>query len=316
LLAVSERRRLQSAADRNEATGSPPSASASPFGGRLEPRGGLLSASIDLTSPCADGLTLLCALAAEASATCEADSRYGHIAVTPCELWYVRTSDVEGPLATASEALLTAEERNKRRAFLFEKHRHEYLVTRVLAQWVLARWTGHSPGAVQIRRTELGRPVLHPASDIRFNLTNTVELVACLVARGRELGVDAEPLARADQILGLSATVFTEQERAALARLGARERRRRAVELWTYKEAYMKARGRGLSIPPERFQVVYQPHGPVLDLRQLGDDDGRRWELGTREIAGHLVATCIERTNETGCVVNVLGAHELLFWGA
>jgi 4'-phosphopantetheinyl transferase len=228
---------------------------------------------------------------------------------TDCELWYVQTSEVAKPsLVAACMSLLTKTEQEQRTRFVFEKNRHEYLVTRALAHWALARWTGGRPGEVALRRTEYGRPVLDPPSDVRFNLTNTIELVACLVASGRELGVDAEPLARGDDILEVADTVFRTRERQMLSELPLPERRRRAVELWTCKEAYMKARGMGMSIPPKQFQIDYGRGAPVLDLREL-DDDEARWDLATHEVEGHLLSTCIERIDSKPYAVTLRRAR-------
>jgi 4'-phosphopantetheinyl transferase len=108
---------------------------------------------------------------------------------------------------------------------------------------------------------------------------------------------------RAEDILNVADSVFTRLERSAMARLPLVDQRRRAVELWTYKESYMKARGLGMSIPPDAFQIDYASGAPVLDLRELGGDDGARWELSMREINEHLVASCIERKDLGGCAV-------------
>jgi len=213
---------------------------------------------------------------------------------SPVDLWFVRTEDVFRPsLLRACTALLTPEEEAKRSAFVFEKHRHEYLVTRALARAVLARYARKTPSALDFIRNEYGRPELTPPG-ARFNLTNTTKLVVCAVAADREVGVDAEPVDRGDRILDLADTVFTVGERARLAALPMAQRLRRAVELWTLKEAYIKARGMGMSLPVENIELHVDAdairlsfHAPV--------SDSTPWVLETREIEGHLVATCIER---------------------
>lgn len=138
---------------------------------------------------------------------------------------------------------MAASERERHARFVFEGRRHEYLLTRGLVRGVLATYVDATPSALAFRLTEHGRPILERGGELRFNLTNTVELVVCAVAHGHEIGVDAEPLARADEILGVSERVFTLDERDGLFDLPLPSRRRRAVELWTQKEAYMKARG-------------------------------------------------------------------------
>jgi 4'-phosphopantetheinyl transferase len=237
------------------------------------------------------------------------------------DLWHVRTDALDAATCAACAALLTPEERAQHGRFVFEQNRLEYLVTRGLARAVLATYVAVRPSELAFVRTEHGRPLLDPsafgastsvrfnapsggrppppAPDLRFNLTNTVELVACGVALGAEIGIDAEPLARANKILEIAATVFTPYERAELDRLSDAPRRRRAVELWTLKEAYMKARGLGFSLPVKGFELVMgDRHAPVLRLHPEVQDDPARWTLAIHELEGHLVSTCVERASD------------------
>lgn len=210
------------------------------------------------------------------------------------DLWWVATRDVVGPdLLEMCFALLTAEERIRKSAFRFEKNQHEYLITRALGRAVLARRLAVAPRALTFTRSEYGRPELDPPA-LRFNLTNTVDLVACVVADGVEVGVDAEPLSRGGQILDVATVVFTRGERAALAALPLPEREQRAVRLWTSKEAYIKARGMGMSLPVEKVELDLDVAGGRLRFFEPVTDDPSRWTITTREIDDHCVATCIE----------------------
>ncbi len=177
----------------------------------------------------------------------------------PIDVWYVRTDDVqaEATLRACSELLLP-DERVKQAAFVFEKHRHQYLVTRALGRAALASRLGVMPAGLRFVRNSHGRPELTPSSPCRFNLTNTVHLVACAIADGLEIGVDAEPLSRGSHVLDVAETVFTDGERSMLAALSTDARLRRAVELWTLKEAYIKARGLGMSLPVERVEMSFE----------------------------------------------------------
>ncbi len=210
-------------------------------------------------------------------------------------LWYVERAALVGEdLWRTVHHLLTPEEQERLGAFVFEKDRHEYLLTRALERATLAHTLDVPPTALRFRRTELGRPELVPASDVEFNLTNTPRLVACAVTRGRCLGVDAEPLERADQVLALAATVFTKREQADLAAMPPAERRRWAVQLWTVKEAYIKARGLGLSLPLEQIELRRAvDNRTTLSFHGDIDDPPTRWSVRTIELADHLVSLCV-----------------------
>jgi 4'-phosphopantetheinyl transferase len=224
--------------------------------------------------------------------------------VTAVEVWYVRTGDVAGDgLLRACDGVLSAQERQRGRALRFERDRHEHLVTRALARGVLGRALDANPSSLSFCRGAHGRPELRAPGDLRFNLTNTTALVACAVARGREVGVDAEASTRADEILEVAHVVFTEAERERLQILAPPARRIRAVQLWTAKEAYIKARGLGFSLPPAKIELDVREDG--IDLRfleELGDVPSR-WDIVTREIEGHTVGVCSERLAPERCDV-------------
>src|SRR4051794_36457769 len=96
-------------------------------------------------------------------------------------LWYVRTKELDAATLAAVRSLLTAEERKKHLAYVFDKNRHEYLVTRGIERAVLATCLGKRPAELAFTRNDYGRPELVPRSALHFNLTNTVEMVACAV---------------------------------------------------------------------------------------------------------------------------------------
>jgi len=221
-------------------------------------------------------------------------------AVPTVDLWYVRIADLDPGTLARLERLMTEEERARRDRFVFEKNKVEYLATRALCRTALASYVGRAAEGLVFHRTEHGRPLLEETGDVAFNLTNTVELVACAVARGHEIGVDAEPLHRADQVLKVATRVFTDAERAGLAERPLEPRRRRAVELWTLKEAYIKAKSAGFSLPVERFEIRFAEGETEWGTRTLAfypplDDRPERWALATVEVEGHLISTCAER---------------------
>ena len=106
------------------------------------------------------------------------------------------------------------------------------------------------PAAWRFRSGAHGRPeIAAPQSPLRFNLSHTEGLAACAIADGDNVGIDVENVTRKHS-RRLAERVFSRRERKTLRELPAAEQARRFFELWTLKEAYLKARGLGLSIPP------------------------------------------------------------------
>lgn len=232
----------------------------------------------------------------------------------PVEIWHASPLEIaDDALRAICLPLLTKEDRARHQAFVFDKHKHEFLVTRALCLGVLGRTLAVGPSELAFQKNHYGRPELVPPASLRFNLTNTTGLVACAVVPEREVGVDVEALDRADTILGLVDTVFTRAERANLAALDLPARRRRAVDLWTLKESYMKARGMGMSLPVERIELSFD--GPLVSVSLLEgmDPDPHRWAFSRHDIDGHVVSLCVElRDDEPGVVVRKADLRELL----
>ena len=226
------------------------------------------------------------------------------------ELWFVRT---EAAFDEASVmALLTDAERARHAAFVFAKNRREYLVTRGLERAVLARAVGRPARSLRFHRTDLGRPVLDDAVGVEFSLTNTVALVACATTRGTEVGLDAEAFDRGAEVLSIAESVFTVVERKALARIvDVAERERRALELWTAKEAYMKARGLGLTLAPENIEFTIDRQPTDLRIAALHDARPERWQLVSLELAGHIVSVCVDSTEKPDIAVHSVNLNEL-----
>ena len=205
------------------------------------------------------------------------------------DLWIVHPAEVTGnELLRRFRSWLAPDEVARLDRFHFPQHRHEYLITRALARTALSNYRDLDPAAWQFRANAYGRPEIVPHGRLVFNLTNTLSLIACGVAEDRALGIDTEPLARADQILSVASTVFCQDELADLHRLGPEAARDRAVSLWTIKEAYMKARGMGMSLPPRDISVAFEDK-PSLVAAPL-EDKPQDWTLQTLDVRGHRIA--------------------------
>jgi len=203
------------------------------------------------------------------------------------------------------DALLTDAERARKSRFVFERHRHENLVTRVLVRTTLSRYRPLAPAAWRFEHNEYGCPRLEPACGLEFNLSNHPSMVVCAVTEGAAVGIDVEPLERADEIVELAPQVFAPEERAALAALSPENRGDRAISLWTAKEAYIKARGMGVSLPLQDFAFRFdEPLSPSISFDATIDDDPERWWFRIFDVAEHRIALAVERTAgmEAPCV--------------
>lgn len=212
------------------------------------------------------------------------------------ELWLVAPPELGEEALADAYTLLSPEERDKHRKFVFERHRREYLATRGLVRCALSRHREVARGAWAFRRNEYGRPELDPDCGLRFNLTNHPSLVVCAVRdHGLEIGCDLEPLARGAEVLGIADSVFAPRELAELRALPAAQQPERALALWTLKEAYIKARSIGLTLPLQEFAFSFAAGGaPRIEFTSQISDSPERWRFAMLEVADCRVALALE----------------------
>jgi 4'-phosphopantetheinyl transferase len=214
------------------------------------------------------------------------------------DLWCGYPEDVVNEAARDACALILSEdERARWRTFRFEKRRREYLTSRALVRFALSRYRPGAPEAWRFQVNAYGKPRPDPECGLRFNLSNSSGLVVCLIAHQAEVGVDAEHYERAGEIAQLSQTVFSPLELAQLDPLHGSEKTDRALSLWTLKEAYVKAKGMGLSLPLNKFSFLFGGTAGIrLEVDSRLDDEAERWRFCLVDHAGHRIAIVVERT--------------------
>jgi 4'-phosphopantetheinyl transferase len=215
-------------------------------------------------------------------------------------LWFTRVPAADDPrLREAWEPLMSPEERARYERFRVERGRWEHLTARALVRTVLSRYADVAPEAWRFRAEEHGRPRIEaPAVEppLCFNLSHTRGLVVCLVARGREVGVDVEPLDRQVRPLAIADRFFAPEEVARLRGAAPPAAHERFLLYWTLKESYIKARGLGLRIPLRAFWFDVEREPPAIHIDPSLGDRAERWQFALlRPTAEHLVAVAIDR---------------------
>jgi 4'-phosphopantetheinyl transferase len=202
-------------------------------------------------------------------------------------LWYTLSDDIAPSAAVdAYLGLLSPEERIRHARFLNERAQHEYLITRALCRTVLSSYADVAPVDWRFRANDWGRPEISvpELGHLRFNLSNTRGLVACAVALEGEIGVDVEAMDRAGDLLGIADRFMATPEAKDIHALPPDTQAIRFFTYWTLKEAYIKARGMGLSIPLDKFwflldSTVSASSPARLVLAPDMDDDASGWSF-------------------------------------
>ena len=216
-------------------------------------------------------------------------------------VWYAYTEQCQAPdLQQAYCSLLNEEERGRQARFAFDHLKAEFLLTRALCRIMLSHYAEVDPAAWAFGFGSHGRPyVLGPPAGLGlgFNLSNTSSLVALAVARGmRDLGLDVEEIHRRPAPLALADRYFSLPERSSLQALHGEARHLRFIQLWTLKEAYIKARGHGLSMPLDAFSMSLDRGDIQVTFDARLGSGGGPWQFALHDLQGrHQLALCLPR---------------------
>jgi 4'-phosphopantetheinyl transferase len=221
-----------------------------------------------------------------------------------CHVWYAFQDRVrDAALLDRYRQLLTERERSGEFRFHFPEDRHRYLLTRALVRTVLSLYAPISPAEWTFVANAHGRPEIAndaiAAGGLSFNVSHTRGLVMLGVTRHCAIGVDTEHVGRNPAAMEVAGQFCSRGEIAELRSEPDEERRsERLLEIWTLKEAYVKARGVGLSMPLDQIHfslpgsrgIEIAFDGSVHDHR----DNWAFWML--RPSPAHQSALCVARS--------------------
>jgi 4'-phosphopantetheinyl transferase len=175
--------------------------------------------------------------------------------------------------------LLAADERDRAARFRFERDRSRYIVGRGLLRLLLARYVERPPEAISFAYGRFQKPRLGHEGPA-FNLSHSGSLALYAFTSEEEVGIDIE-LDDADFARERIAEMFfSPTEVAALRSLPEAVQPRAFLTCWTRKEAFIKARGDGLQLALDSFDVSLVPTAqPELLRTQWSRDEPEQWSL-------------------------------------
>jgi len=206
----------------------------------------------------------------------------------PWDVHIWRTSLDQPPeIVERFRQLLSIDELTKADRYHFEKDRRHFTVARGVLREVLSRYLGVSPGELVFSYSEHGKPELASAigRQFKFNLAHSGGVALYAFTTVGEVGIDVEfirPEFTGDEI---ARRYFSATEVDSLSRLPAVARHYAFFNCWTRKEAFIKAKGLGLSLGLDQFDVTLTPGEPAALLRTgWNEAEAARWSLRTIEV--------------------------------
>lgn len=206
------------------------------------------------------------------------------------------------------------------------------LLARVLVRTTIARYQVNSqplvsPRSLKFRKNAHGKPEVHWQQNgpyhlpLQFNISHTSSLIACGVTTSGPIGIDVEEKQRVTKhnVLSFARRFFSDHEVQFLSSIeDSIIQQREFIKLWTLKEAYVKALGKGFSGAPFKSFTIsskYLLNGSLPLLKDPGFeasdiklqpadefvDDNTIWEFIPFELAStHYAAICTGHDSTRG----------------
>ena len=225
-------------------------------------------------------------------------------------LWHASLND---RLSDNLESVLSADELSRADRFHFSRDRNHYIAARGILRNLLAAYVGVDAAGLQFSYAEKGKPFLDNAAGctISFNLAHSHGRAVYAFSSAREVGIDIEFIREDLAADKIAERFFSACEVGVLRSVPMELRTQAFFNCWTRKEAYIKARGEGLSMPLDEFDVSLAPGERAVLLRNHKDEgEALRWSMQSVPVAAGYVAALV--VEGKGCKLKCFGLREPL----
>lgn len=213
------------------------------------------------------------------------------------DLWLQPADEASMRWAEARSSALSENEMQRLHRYQSSESQALFLIAHVMTRHVLSHYHDRTPESWVFDHGENGRPeVAGGPPSLRFNISHTEGMVAVLVHDDADCGVDVEHPWRAMEIPSVSRRVFTDAEQADLFAQPADRQADRFFQLWTLKEAFIKAKGKGLALPLKQFGFSIRGEQIEFGCDPALDPHPNQWQFSThRPESGHIVSVASQR---------------------
>jgi len=210
-------------------------------------------------------------------------------------IWKLDLKNDEVYLKHLYENVLSPDEKKRADKLRSKDDQKRSIYSRGQLRKKLGAYLDVDPADISFSYNKYGKPSLNAevhTEDLKFNVSHSKDIVVYAITQNREIGIDVEYLkdvSRAEKIVD---RFFSEEEKNFYNSQPEHKKKWAFFSLWTRKEAYSKAMGRGIGLPSKDFELNLIP-----DNNRGSSDSFKKskWMLYNVEIESeYLAALAIE----------------------
>ena len=171
--------------------------------------------------------------------------------------------------------LLSDAEMERANKYRIEKERDRFIISRGLLRKLIGQYVSMNPKEIIFDYGVNGKPFLKN-NDVQFNMAHAEDAVLFGFTRHFDIGVDLEYLDRQVNFLKMSSFIFSSNELEVFNNQPKEDKKEAFINCWTRKEAFLKAKGAGLTFPIDQLEVSFVKNEKA-ELRAT------KWALNEKE---------------------------------
>ena len=203
--------------------------------------------------------------------------------------------------------LLSAEETARANRFRFREHKRRFIAARGILRQLLGAYLAINPRTVDFSYGEKGKPTLSNVTELQFNISHSQASALLGFSLEHLIGVDLEYQRGLTDALKIAQRFFSPRESRMLQETAPEQQEKLFFQLWTAKEAYLKALGIGLSGSLAGVEIAFDSNqSPYLFSLQEKSVAISDWSL----------YSCTPITNYLGAIAlnPKISAQQVNFW--
>ena len=202
--------------------------------------------------------------------------------------------------------LLSEDEKAKASSFRFTKDRRIYITSRGVLRSLSGQYLKQLPEDIVFDYEVHGKPQFRVDTMVRFNVSHSENYVVIGFVHESEIGIDVEYLKKNFDVLELGQNFFSNDEIDTLEAMAAKDQYDGFYRCWTRKEAFIKAKGMGLSFPLDAFSVSLDNNTTaLLEKTAWNPIESREWDMFSFSPGkGYIAAVAIKGNIKSVSIAN------------
>ncbi|MGG7177905.1 4'-phosphopantetheinyl transferase family protein [Clostridium paraputrificum] len=222
------------------------------------------------------------------------------------KIFIIKTLDVEDEKLNKICEYICCEKRTRVNKLFNKKDKIQTLIAEILIRGHLIENYNMKNEAIFFEKNSYGKPYVKTVENFHYNISHSGEFVVVAISE-YEIGIDIEEI-KGIEYIDIAKNFFTNNELEYITSVNDGRGLERFYDIWTLKEAYIKFKGIGLSIPLNSFAISFYKDNSITVNEEFYCAKYLLNQINI--IPGYKLSIC--KTNNESLEVKKLNQNELI----